>query len=251
MDLRETLAGADRRHPWEVARVSALRRIMQEESVSLPGSSVLDVGCGDAYAIAEFCKGLGCARIDAVDANFSQDQMAALSLRYPGLNLHPSLDPLPRNFYDLITLFDVVEHVEDDAAFLRMVCGHGRPGGMVLVTAPAFPILFGAHDVFLRHVRRYRRAMLHDLARRAGLEVVASGYLFTGLLLPRAVQVVLERISPPDDRLPSRGVGGWNRSTPVTRMMLFLLSMDTRLTLWLQRRGITLPGLTTWMKARQ
>jgi SAM-dependent methyltransferase len=71
----------------------------------------------------------------------------------------------------LVTAFDVIEHIEDDylaAAEIRRVL---RPRGILLVTVPADPRLWSAHDVASHHFRRYDRDGLTRLMRKAGLEI--------------------------------------------------------------------------------
>jgi SAM-dependent methyltransferase len=72
---------------------------------------------------------------------------------------------------DLVTAFDIIEHIEDDylaAAEIRRVL---RPGGTLLVTVPADMRLWSAHDVASHHFRRYDRAGLTTVIRKAGLEI--------------------------------------------------------------------------------
>src|SRR2546427_930959 len=57
--------------------------------------------------------------------------------------------------YDLIILFDVLEHVEATGQFVDALLWHLRPGGYLLVNVPAIPALFSAYDVAVGHFRRY------------------------------------------------------------------------------------------------
>jgi SAM-dependent methyltransferase len=73
--------------------------------------------------------------------------------------------------FDLVTAFDVIEHIEDDylaAAEIRRVL---RPGGTLLVTVPCDMRLWSAHDVAGHHFRRYDRAGLTRAISKAGLVV--------------------------------------------------------------------------------
>jgi SAM-dependent methyltransferase len=71
--------------------------------------------------------------------------------------------------FDLVCLFDVLEHVEDDAATLAILRAHLAPGGAAIITVPAYKTLFGPHDVELHHKRRYEYAELAEKLRAAGL----------------------------------------------------------------------------------
>ncbi|GGK40918.1 methyltransferase [Pilimelia terevasa] len=79
--------------------------------------------------------------------------------------------PLPDGALDLVTAFDVLEHIDDDgraAAEIRRVL---RPGGTALVTVPCDMRLWSAHDVASHHFRRYDRAGLTRVLTGAGLAV--------------------------------------------------------------------------------
>lgn len=70
-----------------------------------------------------------------------------------------------------VGLFDVLEHVRDDEAFLRFVRTRLKEAGRLYATVPAFQWLWSNADVESGHFRRYTRQDLVGLARRAGFEV--------------------------------------------------------------------------------
>ncbi len=84
--------------------------------------------------------------------------------------------PLRSASVGLCTFFDVLEHVEDDVGFLREVRRVLVPGGIVLLSVPAYPFLWSEHDVSLHHKRRYVRGTLHESVRSAGLHVARTTY---------------------------------------------------------------------------
>jgi SAM-dependent methyltransferase len=114
-----------------------------------------------------------------------------------------------RNGYDLIALLDVLEHVPDDLASLRAIHMRLRPGGALLLTVPANPWMWSAHDAAHHHFRRYTRKQLEELFLRSGLEVQLLSY-FNTLLFPlvAAARIVgkITRRESADDKLPSAPV---------------------------------------------
>ena len=78
--------------------------------------------------------------------------------------------------YDLIGLFDVVEHIEDDAGFMRRVGAHMHTGGRVVLTVPAYQWLWSSHDERNHHFRRYTRRRMITLLEHADLKVEYAGH---------------------------------------------------------------------------
>jgi len=72
---------------------------------------------------------------------------------------------------DLVTAFDIIEHIEDDGLATAEIQRVLRPGGTVLVTVPADMRLWSAHDVVSQHYRRYDRDGLIQVVTAAGLEI--------------------------------------------------------------------------------
>lgn len=79
--------------------------------------------------------------------------------------------PLADDSLELVTAFDVLEHLLDDDAAVREVHRVLKPTGTYLVAVPADPRLWSAHDEAVDHVRRYTRATLTALLERGGFDV--------------------------------------------------------------------------------
>jgi SAM-dependent methyltransferase len=237
MDLRERCGEATTRHPWEVARLRALGRILGEKTTS--AAQVLDVGCGDLFLAREL---------------FRQSEATVVGVEPEGVSLPPGSSPMEivkgleevsdRRF-DLVLMLDVLEHVEDDEALLLDVTRLMADAGALLITVPAFPILFSAHDRWLRHYRRYRLGQLRQVVHRCGLREISSGYLFSSLLPLRALSRLGQQLFP-RHAAPVRGVGGWTAGPLTTRLLTAFLDRDNLLNDWLRGRGIAVPGLSAW-----
>jgi SAM-dependent methyltransferase len=73
---------------------------------------------------------------------------------------------------DVVCAFEVLEHVEDDEAALRLWGTFLRPGATLLISVPAWQRRFGPSDARVGHHRRYDRNQLRDLLLRSGYEEV-------------------------------------------------------------------------------
>jgi SAM-dependent methyltransferase len=85
--------------------------------------------------------------------------------------------PLADGTADIVTALDVIEHVEDDRRAVAEMLRILKPGGIIVITVPAFQGLWSDWDVALHHFRRYRRAGLRPLLADAGFEVVRCDYI--------------------------------------------------------------------------
>lgn len=244
MDLREIDGTNKNRHPWEVSRLKALRSLVKDFACS--GANVIDIGCGDGYVCGELFRGMKTASVTGVDINLGEGGLKRLRKAGDGV-IYLNKYPPQGRLYDIVLLLDVVEHVKDDMEFLRDIA-ESRLGsaGRVLMTAPAFQSLYGSHDRFLRHYRRYSLPELKALAESAGLAVLSGGYLFSLLLLPRYVSVRFGKIFNPGGS-KSRGVGAWSHGAVMTWIAVKILDADNAVNLALCRLGVRLPGLTAWV----
>ncbi len=95
--------------------------------------------------------------------------------------------------YDLVGLFDVVEHIEHDDVFLKKAYLALRGGGRVAITVPAFPFLWSVHDVNHHHFRRYTKASMTSVLRSAGFEVEYASYWNMSLFIPAALMRLVGR----------------------------------------------------------
>jgi SAM-dependent methyltransferase len=85
-------------------------------------------------------------------------------------------------------LFDVVEHIPDDAGFLAEAARFLTPGGRVYITVPAYDWLWSHEDVLAGHSRRYTISKLRRVLESARFEVEYATYFFTFLPIPIFLQ---------------------------------------------------------------
>ena len=153
--------------------------------------NALDIGCGHGVARDMLERDLGIP-VDGCDLN-----RTALETAKPGkgqLFLYNILDQRPSllGCYDAVFLLDVIEHINDDAAFLRAALRHLRSGGLVVVNVPASMLFFSDYDRAAGHLRRYTATSLRMLLRQSGAEgetIQRWGLSMVPLLLARKVML--------------------------------------------------------------
>lgn len=83
-----------------------------------------------------------------------------------------------------IGLFDVLEHIADDAQFLAKLGRLLMPGGRIYLTVPAFQMLWSDDDQFAGHYQRYTTKSLADTLAKADFDVEYRSYFFSFLPPP-------------------------------------------------------------------
>jgi SAM-dependent methyltransferase len=202
----DRMAELDNDHWWFLARRRILKRLIERVVRPPKKARILEVGCGTGHNLS-MLKAFG--RVEA--SELDRCARALANKRHRGVKEArlPDLSMFERNVYDLVALLDVLEHVPDDLAALRAIHRRLKPGGALLLTVPANPWMWSAHDAAHHHFRRYTKKQLRELFLRAGLEVQLLSY-FNSLLFPlvagaRIVGKVTRKKSA-DDRLPSAPV---------------------------------------------
>lgn len=91
--------------------------------------------------------------------------------------------PVRTGSMDLVTAFDILEHIEEDYLATAEITRVLRPGGTALIAVPADMALWSAHDTAVGHVRRYTRKTLADVIVKGGL-VIEEMWSWNVLLRP-------------------------------------------------------------------
>jgi SAM-dependent methyltransferase len=165
---------------------------------------IAEIGCGtggNLPALARLGKVTG-VEPDPVGAKWARDR-TGLEVVCDSL---PDCPSLPDGTFDGVGMFDVLEHIKDDREALRRVRSLLRPGGVALLSVPAFSWLWTSHDVSLHHVRRYARAELIEKIRSSGLTLHFAHYfnfwLFPPVVLVRLIHRMTGGGPPHDFKLP-------------------------------------------------
>ncbi len=189
MDLKEAdILGSDvATHWYYVSKGRAARKFLGPTRVDV----ALDVGAGSGVFARQLLDAGVCRRAVCVDPGYGAERIEDHNGQE--IRFVRSVDQVSQK---LILMMDVLEHVDDDVGLLRQYCDHMPEEGLVLITVPAFQILWSSHDTFLEHRRRYTRSGLEAAVRDADLEVLRCRYFF-GLLFPIAAGLrLLERLRP-------------------------------------------------------
>ncbi len=203
----DRMAELDERHWWYRARRDILADLIGRRIALPKDARILEIGCGTGHNLAMLGR---FGRVDAIEVDGAARAIAARRLGRAVMNAPlPALAGIEDGAYDMIAILDVLEHVEVDEAALAGMAAKLTPGGRILITVPAHPWMWSAHDVVNHHQRRYTKASLRDVIARAGLRLDMLSY-FNSLLFPLAAAArVAGRVTgkeDSDDALPPRPV---------------------------------------------
>lgn len=204
----ETMAALERDHWWFAARRKIVDALLRRSAVP-DGARVLEVGCGSGGNLELLSRHgeVWALEMDETARHRAAARGIAREVDHARL---PEVEPFPGRRFDLIVMLDVLEHIQQDREVLARLRESLAPGGRIMVTVPAFPSLWSAHDEALHHCRRYTRRGLRDVFLAAGLQISYLSYFNVALFLPvaavRFAGRMLGRRGASDLSLPARPV---------------------------------------------
>lgn len=156
-------------------------------------TTLLEVGCGTGFVLAALSTEAPQIELTGVEPSSRGLEVARRRLPHVPLlemdagNLHFNAE------FDVVTAFDVLEHIEDDDGALSKMRQAVRPGGHVMLTVPQHPRLWSAADEAASHARRYTRHELVEKVERVGLAPLRVTSFMTLLLPLMALSRLRER----------------------------------------------------------
>jgi SAM-dependent methyltransferase len=183
--------------PRYILRRARLLKLLSDVS---PQARVLDVGCGAATFLFELhqrgllCEGLETSELAAEIAREVHAETQVPIHRGPGEWSHR---------FDLVTAFEVLEHIKDDLGALTSWRNWIKPDGQLWVSVPAHPENWDSSDIWAGHVRRYTREQLLERLQDAGFRV--ENIECYGFPLSNVVEMVRARhLNTGDDDMAAR-----------------------------------------------
>jgi len=168
---------------WFIGRKKIIQTIIKNELNTNESLKILDVGCGTGGTTSELKK-LG--EVYGIDFSFSALQFSTkrgLQVLKGAVNKLPFLD----DTFDMITMFDALEHIEDDFLVVKELSRIIKKTGMIVITVPAYQFLWSDHDVTVSHYRRYNSKSISDVVTKGGLSIFRMSYFITIPFVPIAL----------------------------------------------------------------
>lgn len=200
-------------HWWWRSREAAILDVLKSLSRPNGFGNILDVGCGDGLFFDQLQK-FG----DVEGVEFSAELLDANGPHRAKIHVAPFDERfLPRKQYGLITMLDVLEHLTDPVGALAHAARLLEGDGILVVTVPAFNLIWTTHDDWNHHQTRYTKSSFRSVAEKSGVKIRRMRYWyqwpFPAKLLVRVTERII-RATPKNPAIPSPPI---NRS-------LYLLS---------------------------
>ncbi len=160
-------------HFWIRRRFEVLRRLA--DSVVRNSKQAAEIGCGSGLLQKDIEDhyGIPVAGFELNEVAL-QKNVSRLSPLYC-YNIHQR-NPEFRAHFDVLFLFDVLEHIEDESEFLESVMFHLADSGTLVINVPAHQFFYSDYDRAAGHVRRYSVTQLAKVAEQNGLKARAFTY---------------------------------------------------------------------------
>lgn len=173
---------------WAIGRAEIISWALRRYAPT--AGKVLEVGCGTGGVLAHLERAFPTTELTGAEALLPGLRAASQRLsRTQLLQCDATALPFDAEF-DAVGAFDVIEHIKQDEAVIRGMAAALAPGGVVLITVPQHPFLYGPADVAAMHERRYTASGLKARLRAAGLTPLCVTS-FVSVLFPAMAAVRL------------------------------------------------------------
>jgi 2-polyprenyl-3-methyl-5-hydroxy-6-metoxy-1,4-benzoquinol methylase len=192
-------------HFWCRGRFEVLCSLLRKNNIDL--SSQLrgfDIGCGQGVFRSQL-ENVTPWIVDAADIirkplteHFHKRGVTYL---YNIHDQHPKFE----NFYDIVFLMDVIEHIEDPEKFLSSVAFHLKKNGLLAVNVPALNWLWSRFDAAQGHFRRYSIGNLQRTLEIAGYSILDIRYWGMSMVPLLSIRKLLANKAKSDEEVLRSG----------------------------------------------
>ena len=187
----DILYAAEEKHFWFLTRKQRIINVFQQYVQT--HESVLEIGAGTGNVARALQKAGYDVSVGEMHLN---GLYYAKSYGIKNCYQFDLFEPPFSEHFDVIGLFDVLEHLQEDVLAMQRVQSMLKPKGRVVLTVPAHQWLWNRDDAIAAHKRRYTLRSLKVVMEKAGFEILHGHYFFVSIL----PLLLLRRILNADNR---------------------------------------------------
>jgi len=230
----DRLAAVENKHFWFRSRNQVIRKLIQQTVVKFqPGYRVLEIGCGTGNVLNEMRKACPQGLVVGADLFFEGLKFARDRVTCPLIQADLHDMPFQAKF-NLIGLFDVIEHITDDEEVLEQLKQILVPGGYLFITVPANPSLWSYTDKAAYHIRRYKLVEMENKLLSAGFRIEFithyMTFIFPIVWFSRKLNALSSRNKPMSKEQATDLTMAEFKITPLINLVFtWLLSLEARI----------------------
>src|SRR3989344_7455237 len=209
-------------HWWHIAKRKICLALIKKYVKTRSNFKVLDIGCGTGKNLEEFCKFGKAFGIDtSIDAiRFCREKRGLKNVTLASAQK----TGFSYDSFDVVCILDVLEHT-DDKKTLKEIHRILKPGGLLLITVPAFNFLWSRWDEVLHHRRRYTRDSLGRILYLSNFKVIKISYMYFFLIIPLVIirfikSIMFKKHYPSDFKISSNFLN---------KLMLAVTALESKL----------------------
>jgi len=184
-DLLQKFNEVERFHWWWAGRQELVKNLLTPEQPK----KILDIGCGTGETLTYLKTQFPKTQMQGIDLS-PEAVKFTLKRGHKAKKSAATKLPFKDNTFDAILLLDVIEHIKDDYAVIKEAKRVLKPGGVIVLTAPALQFIWTSFDENQGHFRRYNRHRLIDIATKNKLKINFLSY-FNFVLSPMVIAIRL------------------------------------------------------------
>lgn len=176
---------------WFIGRNNIIIELINKIISIKPGTEILDVGCGTCGFAKLLSQNYDVIGLDTSNLALEYCKKRGIKTLY-----NDFLENFPKNNHNIevITMLDVIEHIQDDLKVVKDAYQILPVGGWFVASVPAYSFLWSVHDEIHQHFRRYNKKKIVSLIEDAGFQVVYKSYFNTILFIPGLIKRFLDKI---------------------------------------------------------